>query len=303
MASSLSVFARKKREKSPLVLVALYDAVAAHIAAEAGVDAILVGDSLGNTVLGFDSTLAVTVDDIARHLGAVVRGVRASARPDVPVLADLPLEAMTSDERAVEVSVRFLQLGASAVKFEGVHPELAARLRSIGVPFVGHVGYVPQSALGFESVVQGRTARDAARLQSEVGLLQEQGAFAVVLEAVAAPVARHITTESQLATIGIGAGAGCDGQILVWNDLVGLTPKVLKLSRAWADTRGVWSQAMRAYIEEVSTGSFPAEENAWNMIPSEQEQWENARLESENVLDEALDTELPPPLMSNRFEP
>ena len=277
--SPLSVFGRKKREDQRLSMVALYDAPSAQIACDAGIDALLVGDSLGNTVLGWDSTIPVTLDDIARHLGAVVRGVKSSSRPDVPIIADMPFATYATPEKAVENAARLMQLGAHAVKIEGVLSENSGENRTFeilanaGIPIMGHLGFTPQSVLRFPSVVQGKTVADANRLEREAQVLESNGCFALVLEAVTAQVAQKITQSLLISTIGIGAGVGCDGQILVWHDLVGLTQKPPKFAKKWTNTREIWSEAVKNYVGEVEAREFPTEAHGWRMSDEEKEKW------------------------------
>lgn len=261
-------------------MVALYDAPSAQIACEAGIDAVLVGDSLGNTVLGHDSTIPVTLDDIARHLGAVVRGVKSSSRPDVPIVADMPFATYATPEKAVENAAKLMQLGAHAVKIEGVlsdnygQSQIFPILANAGIPIMGHLGFTPQSVLRFPSVVQGKTVADAGRLTDEARTLENAGCFAVVLEAMTREVAAHITRILEISTIGIGAGLECDGQILVWHDLVGLTQKPPKFAKKWADSRAIWDGAVKEYVAQVQNRAFPASEHSWSLSAAELEKWE-----------------------------
>jgi 3-methyl-2-oxobutanoate hydroxymethyltransferase len=282
----LQIFARKKREQKPLAMVALSDAPSAQIACEAGIDALLVGDSLGNTALGYDSTLPVTMDDMAHHLGAVVRGVKGSSRPDVPIIADLPFGSYSDPERGVENAVRLMQIGAHAVKIEGTQSgdgfeagRVFELFKLAGVPVMGHLGFTPQSVLQFESIVQGKTAETALELEEQAQLLVQAGCFAFVLEATTEEVARHITQNSPIATVGIGAGAGCDGQVLVWHDLVGISAKQFKLGRAFAPTREIWTQALHNFQSEVENRTFPTPENGWTMPSEARAEWEKRRAE------------------------
>ena len=203
-------------------MVTAYDFPSGGIADEAGVELVLVGDSAGMVVLGNESTVPVTMDELLMLTRAVVRGAK---RP--LVIADMPFGSFqSSDETAVENAIRFVkEAGADAVKLEGAGPTLS-RVQAIfgaGVPVMGHVGLTPQSATmlgGFKA--QGRTAEKAERLYEDALALEAAGAFAIVLEAVPAQVAAHVTEALQVPTIGIGAGADCDGQVLVWHDLLGL---------------------------------------------------------------------------------
>lgn len=286
----LQIFARKKREGIPLTMVALYDAPSAQIACDAGIDAILVGDSVGNTVLGYDSTIPVTVDAIAHHVGAVVRGVKSSSRPTVPVIADLPFGSYATPEKAVENAVRLMQLGAHAVKIEGTQEyqrplkhDVFNSFEAAGIPVMGHLGFTPQSELKFNGVVQGKTASDAQTLLLAALRLADAGCFAVVLEATTDQVAREITAQLPVATIGIGAGPGCDGQVLVWHDLVGITAKPFKFARSFASTREVWTQALQEFKAEVESKGFPTAQNMWEMAPEELQKWSATHDESADI--------------------
>lgn len=266
----LSVFRRKKEDNVPLAMVALSDAPSAQIACDAGLDAILVGDSLGNTALGFDSTLPVTMDMMAHHVAAVVRGVKSSTRPDVPIIADMPFGSYATVERGVENAVRLMQLGAHAVKIEGAsegNRRLIHLLGETGVPVMGHIGFTPQSQLRMEGVVQGKTLEHAQGLFWAAYLLEQAGCFSVVLEAMTREVASEISSRLSIPSIGIGAGEGCSGQVLVWHDLVGISAKTLKMARAYAQTRSLWLEALTQYKGDVEARSFPAMENGWATAP------------------------------------
>ncbi len=275
MISPLQIFARKKRDQTPLAMLALYDAPSARIACDAGLDAILVGDSIGNTLLGYDSTLPVTLDDIALHTGAVARGVKASHRPDVAIVADMPFGSYATPELAASGAVKLLQAGAHAVKIEGTPKGVFEKLAEVGVPAMGHIGFTPQSMLMFDSVVQGRTAEQGAQLLEEAQWIAERGAFGLVLEAMTSDVAARITGSLAISTVGIGAGAGCDGQVLVWHDAVGLTPQMFRFAKNFADTAHLWHEAIGAYVSQVQTREFPTPQHAWEMSEEELKVWEN----------------------------
>lgn len=257
-------------------MLALYDAPSARIACNAGLDAILVGDSMGNTLLGYDSTLPVTLDDIALHVGAVARGARASSRPDVAIIADMPFGSYASPEMAAKGAVRLLQAGAHAVKIEGTPTGVFEKLGEIGVPVMGHIGFTPQSVLRFDNVVQGRTAAQGAHLLEQARWIEARGAFGVVLEAMTGVVAARITGALAIATVGIGAGAGCDGQVLVWHDAVGLTPRAFRFAKSFADTAHLWSEAVGDYVTQVQTRAFPAPQHGWEMSDEELRLWDEA---------------------------
>ncbi len=274
-------------------MIALSDAPSAQIACNAGIDAILVGDSLGNTALGFDSTIPVTMNDIAHHLSAVVRGAKSSNRPEVPVIADMPFGSYATPEIGVLNAIRLMQLGAHAVKIEGTQSlrgeagQVFGVCKLAGIPVMGHLGFTPQSSLQFEGIVQGKTARGALALLRDAHLLAGAGCFALVLEATTTPVAREITSQLPIATVGIGAGAACDGQVLVWHDLVGITEKPFKMARSFASTRDIWTNAVQNYCGEVGAARFPTAQNGWEMSAEEHEKWaqalgDNARESAEN---------------------
>jgi len=259
-----------KRRGDRIVMVTAYDAPSGRSADAAGVDLILVGDSAAMVVLGHDSTVPATMDEMIMLTRAVNRGAR---RP--LVVADMPFGSFqVSDEQALEHAIRFVkEAGADAVKLEGAGPTLA-RVRALtgaGVPVMGHLGLTPQTATklgGFKA--QGRTAAKAVQLFADALALQEAGCFAIVLEAVPSPVAEAITRALDIPTIGIGAGPSCDGQVLVWHDLLGLydghAPRFVK---RYAELEPVIRSAVAAYAAEVRVGTFPAEQHTYS-IPDEE---------------------------------
>jgi 3-methyl-2-oxobutanoate hydroxymethyltransferase len=238
---------------------------------------ILVGDSAAMTVLGHDSTVPATMEEMLVLTRAVTRGAR---RP--LVVADMPFGSFqVSDEEAIANGIRFLKdAGADAVKVEGAGATLSRvhALVGAGVPVMGHVGLTPQTATmlgGFKA--QGRTAPKAARLLEDAIALETAGVFALVLEAVPAPVAERITQELSIPTIGIGAGAGCDGQVLVWHDLLGLyeggSPRFVK---QYADLAAEIVRAVGAYVEDVRERRFPEERHTYSMPDTELVAFETA---------------------------
>jgi 3-methyl-2-oxobutanoate hydroxymethyltransferase len=259
-----------KREGQKIVMVTAYDAPGGRLADAAGVDLVLVGDSAAMTVLGYDSTVPATVDELIVLTRAVTRG---ASRP--LVVADMPFGSFqVSDEEALHNAIRFVkEAGADAVKLEGAGPSLSrvAALVGAGIPVMGHIGLTPQSATalgGFKA--QGRTAEKAIQLLADARALEAAGCFSIVLEAVPAPVAAKITLELSVPTIGIGAGAECDGQVLVWHDLLGLyaghSPRFVK---RYADLAGEIQKALEAYAGEVRSGAFPEEQHTYS-IPDEE---------------------------------
>jgi 3-methyl-2-oxobutanoate hydroxymethyltransferase len=259
-----------KRDGRKIVMVTAYDAPGGRLADAAGVDLVLVGDSAAMTVLGHDSTVPATMDELVVLTRAVTRG---AARP--LVVADLPFGSFqVSDEDALRNAIRFVkEAGADAVKLEGAGPTLSrvAAIVGAGIPVMGHIGLTPQSATalgGFKA--QGRTAEKALQLLADARALEAAGCFSIVLEAVPAPVAARVTRDVSVPTIGIGAGAECDGQVLVWHDLLGLydgrSPRFVK---RYADLASEIQKALEAYAGEVRSGAFPEEQHTYS-IPEEE---------------------------------
>ena len=254
---------RAKDRGERWAMLTSYDMLTAGIFESAGIPVLLVGDSAGNNVLGHPTTVPVTVDELLPMVRAVVR---STSRP--MVVADLPFGTyQASPEQALATAVRFLQAGgAHAVKLEGGR-RVAAQVELLvgaGVPVMGHVGLTPQSELVLGLKVQGRGQDAASALISDALALQDAGAFAVVLEAVPADLAERVTKELLVPTIGIGAGIGCDAQVLVWTDMAGLTAGApLTFVKRYADLRGVLTEATRAYAEDVREGRFPGPEHSF----------------------------------------
>ena len=265
-------FGRAKQRRDLIAMVTAYDAPSARLAEAAGVDGILVGDSAAMTVLGHDSTVQITVDEMLVLTRAVSRSVYKPL-----VVADMPFGSFqVSDEEAVRHAVRLIKEGgAGAVKLEGAGPTLT-RVKAIvgvGIPVMGHVGLTPQSAVALGGYrVQGRRVRDAQRLLDEARALQGAGCFAVVLEAMPAVVAARITDALEVPTIGIGAGPSCDGQILVWHDLLGLTTgHVPQFVKRYADLGTAARAALEAYVTDVRSRKFPEPQHTYDMAEGEAE--------------------------------
>jgi 3-methyl-2-oxobutanoate hydroxymethyltransferase len=266
-----------KRRSDPITMVTAYDAPAARLADEAGVELVLVGDSAAMVMLGHASTVTVTLDEMIFLTRAVTRVAR---RP--LVIGDLPFGSYeVSDEQAVSSAIRMLKEGgADCVKLEG-GGRMVSRARAIAessIGVMGHVGLTPQSATklgGFRA--QGRTAEAALALYDEALALQDAGCFAVVLEAVPAPVASRITAALEIPTIGIGAGAGCDGQVLVWHDLLGMydgpAPRFVKQYGQIAEEI---AEALGAYVSDVRSGAFPEDQHTYAIPEAELEGFEAA---------------------------
>jgi 3-methyl-2-oxobutanoate hydroxymethyltransferase len=259
-----------KARRQPIVMVTAYDAPGGRLADEAGADLVLVGDSAAMTVLGHDSTVPASMDEMLMLTRAVTRGAR---RP--LVIADMPFGSFqVSDEAAVENAVRFVkEAGADAVKLEGAGAMLP-RARAIvdaGIPVMGHLGLTPQSATmlgGYKA--QGRSAEKALRLYNDARALEAAGCFSLVLEAVPSPVAARITRDLSIPTIGIGAGAGCDGQVLVWHDILGLYEgRSARFVKRYAEIGAAIREALTAYADDVREHRFPEEQHTY-AIPDEE---------------------------------
>ena len=241
-----------------------YDTYTAALFEQAGVWALLVGDSAANTVYGYDSTLPITVDELIPLARAVVRSTKRAL-----VVADLPFGSYErGPDQALETSIRFMkETGAHAVKLEGGVRvvEQIRKVVSAGIPVMGHIGFTPQSehALGGYRV-QGRGDGAADRVLADAHAVAEAGAFAVVLEMVPVDVARRVTAEIPIPTVGIGAGPDCDAQVLVWQDMLGLrSGKAPRFVKRYADLDAVIGEAVGRYVAEVGDGSFPSEEHAF----------------------------------------
>lgn len=254
-----------KKQNEPIAMVTAYDYPTARLAEEAGVDIILVGDSLGNVVLGYDSTLPVTIDDMVYHSRAVRRGA-----PNTFIVTDMPFMTYHSTVAETLNGVRrIMQEGhATAVKMEGgaeIAPMVKACVQA-GVPVLGHIGLTPQSVHQIGGYrIQGKTMEDAQRLLEDALALQEAGAFGVVLELVTDEVAAYISERLEIPTIGIGAGVKCDGQVLVFHDIVrydaDYRPK--RFVKTYADVGTTIREAFASYVEEVKQRTFPAQEHVF----------------------------------------
>jgi 3-methyl-2-oxobutanoate hydroxymethyltransferase len=267
---TLPRLAEMKRNGEPIVMVTAYDYPSALVAEESGVDVVLVGDTAAMVVLGYDATTPVGMDEMTTMAAAVRRGL------ETPLLiGDLPFGSYErSNEHAIDNAQRFVrEAGCEAVKLErgGASVERARAIVRAGIPVMGHVGLTPQSASalgGFRA--QGRTAASAAQIAEEALALQAAGCFAIVFEAVPAAIAEAIVAKLEVPVIGIGAGAGTDGQVLVFHDLLGIhtghTPKFVK---RYAELHDAMVTGMRAYADEVRSHSFPGAEHQYAVEPSE----------------------------------
>lgn len=246
------------------VMLTAYDYPSARIAERAGVPVVLVGDSLGMVVHGHPDTLRVTMDDMVRHSAAVVRGTERAL-----VVADMPFLSFASEAEAIRNAGRLMQeAGVQGVKLEGAGAvvPIVARLAELGVPVMAHLGFTPQSTGVIGLKVQAKDAEGARRLIEDALALEAAGAFALVLELVPAPLAAEVSRRLTIPVIGIGAGAGCDAQVQVWHDLLGLYEgRSPRHARRFAEIGEAMEAAIRQYAEEVKAGAFPTEANSARM--------------------------------------
>jgi 3-methyl-2-oxobutanoate hydroxymethyltransferase len=250
-----------KAEGKRFAMLTAYDYPTAKVFDEAGIPVLLVGDSVGNTILGYENTLPVTMDEMLHHTRAVARGVTNAL-----VVGDMPfLSYQVSVEEGVRNAGRFLKEGgAGAVKIEGAQVELVHTLVELGIPVMAHVGLTPQSVHGMGGYkVQGRGEEAATTLLEQAHSLEKAGAFAIVLEGMPTDLGTSITAELHIPTIGIGAGPGTDAQVLVVNDLLGLNEHEPKFARPYADLRRVITDAVTAFARDVEDGTFPDEEHSY----------------------------------------
>lgn len=264
MSVTVSTFLKMKAEGKKISMITAYDYTTARLVDESGIDSILVGDSLGNVILGLGDTVSVTMEDMIHHGAAVARGAKNAL-----VVVDMPFMSYQSSgyDAVVNAGRLMKEARANAVKLEG-GVEVADRIRAIvdcQIPVCAHIGLTPQgiNALGGFKV-QGKTADSARKLLEDAHAVEEAGAFAVVLEAIPAELAERVSAELTIPTIGIGAGAGCDGQVLVNQDMLGMfhdfTPKFV---RRFAEVGDVMLEAYRAYDAAVKDGTFPAAEHTY----------------------------------------
>ena len=266
MKNTAATFAAAKAKGEKLSMLTAYDYSTAKLEDESGINGILVGDSLGNVVLGYEDTVSVTMEDMIHHGAAVARGAKNAL-----VVVDMPFMSYeVTVEEAVRNAGRLMKEGrAGAVKLEG-GVRVAEQIRAIvkaGIPVMGHIGLTPQSINVFGGFkVQGKSEEAARALLADAKAVEEAGAFAVVIEAVPAALAQMITDAVSIPTIGIGAGAGCDGQILVYQDMLGMfsdfTPKFVK---RYANVGEVMREAFANYAAEVASGAFPTEEHTYTI--------------------------------------
>jgi 3-methyl-2-oxobutanoate hydroxymethyltransferase len=250
-----------KQEGRRFAMLTCYDFPTAQILDQAGIPVLLVGDSVANTTLGYDTTLPVTMEEMLHHTRAVVRGAGNAL-----VVGDMPfMSYQVSVEEGIRNAGRFLKEGAHAVKIEGWFPELTEALTARGIPVMGHLGLTPQfvNTMGGYRV-QGRSDEAAHRILEQASGLEKAGAFSIVLEGIPTDLGREITESVSVPTIGIGAGPHCDGQVLVITDLLGLGGgKYPKFAKPYANLRDEITRAAQAYARDVETGAFPDEEHSY----------------------------------------
>lgn len=266
MKNTVSTIREQKKNDDKITMLTAYDYSTAKLIDEAGINSILIGDSLGNVILGYEDTLSVTMEDMIHHTRAVSRGAKNAL-----IVADMPfMSYQTSVYDAVVNAGRLIKEGrAQAVKLEG-GAAVCKQIRAIvdaSIPVMAHLGLTPQSINAFGGFkVQGKTEEAAKRLISDAKAIEEAGAFAVVLEGIPAKLAEIITNTISIPTIGIGAGKGCDGQVLVYQDMLGMfsdfTPKFVK---KFANVGEIMTGAFKEYIEEVKSGAFPKEEHSYKI--------------------------------------
>ena len=266
MKNTVITLQQSKQKGKKISMLTAYDYSTAKLMDEAGINAILVGDSLGNVMLGYEDTISVTIEDMIHHGLAVSRGAK-----NAMVVIDMPfMSYQTSVYDAVVNAGRLMKEGrANAVKLEG-GKEVCEQIKAItnaGIPVMAHLGLTPQSINAFGGFkVQGKSAEDAKKLLDDAKAVEKAGAFALVLECVPAKLAELISKTLKIPTIGIGAGAGCDGQVLVYQDMLGMysdfTPKFVK---KYADLGSIMKNAFKAYIDDLDNGSFPQQEHTYTI--------------------------------------
>jgi 3-methyl-2-oxobutanoate hydroxymethyltransferase len=265
---------RKKTQAQPITMLTAYDFIGAALVDAAEIDIILVGDSLGMVIMGLESTVPVTMDEMLHHCRAVARGAKYAH-----LVGDMPFMSYQADRaEAMRNAARFLkESGMDSVKLEGGR-EMAGTIQAIvdaGIPVMGHIGLTPQSVSKLGGYrVQGKTAGAARKLMDDALAVEQAGCYAIVLEAVPAPVADEITRRLGIPTIGIGAGAGCDGQVLVYHDLLGLFDRLQpRFVKEYAHLRDTIQEAFQTYREDVIARRFPSEEHTYEMNAAEWEEF------------------------------
>lgn len=253
-----SDFANMKKKGRKIIVLTAYDAAMARIQEEAGVDILLVGDSLGNVIQGNNSTRPVTMDHMAYHTEIVRRGA-----PNSFITADMPYRSYENPDEALKNAKRLMKAGADAVKYEGLFPEIAKVILGAGIPIMGHLGLLPQTAEKF--AVQGKQPAEAVTLAQDAQAMDKLGFFSIVLECVPESLADSVSKSIKIPTIGIGAGKYADGQVLVVNDMLGFNPDFTpKFLKRYADLHGIILEAVKNYSSEVQNGLYPDESRSYH---------------------------------------
>ena len=244
--------------KEKISMLTTYDFVSATYLNEAKIDIGLIGDSLGNVLLGYENTLPVTMEEMIHHTKAVAR-----AKPNFLIVGDMPNKSCINPKLALENAQKFIQAGAHSVKVEGPVTEVVEKLISNNIPVMGHVGLTPQSIVDWK--VQGKDTQSAQKIFDDALALEKAGCFSIVIETVPARLGKKITEKLKIPTIGIGAGIDCDGQVLVINDMLGLNAKEFKpkFLKKYMDLRPQVIEALKQYNQEVKKGIFPSKENSY----------------------------------------
>ncbi|MGA2636148.1 3-methyl-2-oxobutanoate hydroxymethyltransferase [Methylocella sp.] len=260
--SKAAHFFEMKRRGAKIAVLTAYDAPTARAEAEAGVDIILVGDSVGVNMLGYASEREVTLADMRHHIAAVRRGA-----PEATIIGDLPFQTYDSPAAAVANAQKLVAAGADIVKFEGAHLAILEALEAASIEVCCHLGLEPQTHL--EKRVKGRSAQEALRLLADAIALDRAGMELLLLEMIPEEVAAEVTRSVKAPTIGIGAGRKTDGQVLVITDVLGFGPKNFRHNRRYGEVGALMAETARAYVKDVQSGAFPAEENLVHMAPEE----------------------------------
>jgi 3-methyl-2-oxobutanoate hydroxymethyltransferase len=265
MKKDLAYLVKKKKNGRPITMVTAYDCPTARIADEAGVDAVLVGDSVGTNMLGYDSEREVTMEDMLHHTAAAARGIK-----ETYFFADMPYRSAETPHDAEKNARKILEKGAACVKLEGWREKcgVVAYLSKKNIPVCAHIGYNPQIH-GARPRVFGASAEEARELLESASLLEKAGAILLILEKVPEEVAGIITKALRIPVIGIGSGRLCDGQVLVINDILGISERIYKHARAFLTYKADVLKAIRSYAEAVENGSFPGEEHVHHIDPHE----------------------------------
>ena len=265
MKKNVQYLLDKKQNQQKIISLTCYDYPTALLQDKAGVDVIFVGDSLGTNVLGYEDETQVTMDDIVHHLKAVRRGIKESF-----ILADLPHLSYQTPKQALENSQRLISYGADCVKLEGLQEDVVKSLIKHDIPVCGHLGLLPQTQQ--QKAVQGKTFDRAREIITAAQKLENNGVFMLVLELIPEELAQVITQKLKIPTIGIGSGRYTDGQVLIVNDILGITPRKFRLAKKYQDFQTLTLDAIEKYSQDVEQNAFPSEENLRHMPETELEQ-------------------------------